>query len=69
MAVAGPERSGSGTRAESKIALLVSTDAADRKLDMDLLAERAAMLADVRDEVSVMKRDLGDLLRAIKVFR
>lgn len=54
-------------QAAPKIALLTDTDAANRKLDMDLLAERAAMLADVRDEVSVMKCDLGDLLRGIKV--
>lgn len=50
-----------------KIALLTDTDAANKKLDMDLLAERAAMLADVRDVVSVMKRDLADLLRGMKV--
>jgi hypothetical protein len=54
-------------QAAPKIALLTDTNAANKKLDMDLLAERAAMLADVRDEVSVMKRDLGDLLRGIRV--
>ena len=54
-------------QAAPKIALLTDTDAANKKLNMDLLAERAAMLADVRDEVSVMKRDLGDLLRGIRV--
>jgi hypothetical protein len=54
-------------QAAPKIALLTDTDATNKKLDMDLPAERAAMLADVRDEVSVMKRDLGDLLRGTKV--
>ena len=56
-------------QAALKIALLTDTDATNKKLDTDLLAERAAMLADVRDEVSAMKRDLGDLLRGIKVSR
>lgn len=55
--------------ANAKIALLTGTDAADKKLNMDLLAERAAMLADVRDEVAVMKRVLAQILSAIKVSR
>jgi hypothetical protein len=42
-------------QSKPKIALLTSTDAADKKLNMDLLSERAAMLADVRDEVAIMK--------------
>jgi hypothetical protein len=40
-----------------KIALLTGTDAADAKLNMDVLSERAAMLADVRDE-TLSGRDL-----------
>jgi hypothetical protein len=51
----------------SKIGLLTSTDATDKKLSMDLLSERAAMLADVRDEVSEMKRLLVEILSAIRV--
>jgi hypothetical protein len=54
-------------QSKTKIALLTSADAADKKLGMDLLSERAAMLADVRDEVSAMKRALGEILRQIKV--
>lgn len=50
-----------------KIALLTSTDAAQKKLNMDLLSERAAMLADVRDEVSAMKRALAEILREVRV--
>jgi hypothetical protein len=49
-----------------KIALLTGTDASDKKLNMDLLSERAAMLSDVRDEVSAMKRDLAQILREIR---
>jgi len=54
------------SEAKSKIALLTDTDAARKKLSMGLLSERGAMLADVRDEVSRMKRDLRDLLGAIR---
>jgi hypothetical protein len=53
-------------QSKQKIALLTSTDAADKRLDMTLLNERGAMLADVRDEVAQMKHDLADLLRALK---
>ena len=56
-------------RSKPKIALLTGTDAANKKLSMDLLSERAAMLADVRDEVAVMKRVLGEILREIRVPR
>ena len=50
-----------------KIALLTDTNAANKKLSIDLLSERSAMLADVRDEMSLMKRDLHDLLGEIRV--
>jgi hypothetical protein len=53
---------------KAKIALLTETKAANKKLSIDLLSERSAMLADVRDEMSLMKRDLHDLLRGIRVF-
>jgi hypothetical protein len=36
--------------------------AADKKLNTDLLSERAAMLADVRDEVSAMRYVLVEVL-------
>ena len=52
---------------KAKIALLADTNAANKKLSIDLLSERSAMLADVRDEISMMKRDLHDLLAEIKV--
>ena len=54
---------------KSKIALLTSRDAADKKLTMDLLAERAAMLADVREQVSMVKRVLAEVLREIRMSR
>ena len=50
---------------KQKIALLTSTNAADKRLDMTLLNERGAMLADARDEVAQRKRDLADLLRGL----
>jgi hypothetical protein len=56
-------------QSQSKIGLLTGTNAADKKLTMDLLSERAAMLADVRDELAMMKRDLGEIMRGIKVSR
>src|SRR5579864_6715551 len=56
-------------QSKPKIALLTGTDAADKKLNVDLLSERAAMLADVSDEVSAMKRALGEILREIRVSR
>ena len=52
-----------------KIALLTSTDAADKKLNMNLLSERVAMLADVRDAVAAMKRALAEILSAVRVSR
>ena len=52
---------------KTKIALLIDTNAANKKLSIDLLSERSAMLADVRDEISLMKHDLHDLLGKIRV--
>lgn len=56
-------------QAKAKIALLTTTDASDKRLNMDLLSERAAMLADVREEVSLMKLVLAEILREIRVPR
>jgi hypothetical protein len=49
-----------------RIALLTSTNAADKDLNIELMNERAAMLADVGDQVLLMKHDLADLLRGLK---
>ncbi len=49
-----------------RVALLTSTNAADKDLNIELMNERAAMLADVADQVSLMKRDLADLLRGLR---
>ena len=56
-------------RAKARIELVTSTDATDKKLSMDLLSERVAMLADVREEVSAMKRYLAEILSAVRVRR
>lgn len=53
-------------QAKQKIALLTSTNAADRNLHLDSLSERGAMLADVRDRVSLMNHDLRDLLQGLR---
>jgi hypothetical protein len=54
-------------QAKRQIALLTGTNTADKKLNIDVLSVRAAMLADVREAVSLMKRNLRDLLRGIKL--
>jgi hypothetical protein len=50
---------------KQRIALLTSTNAADKNLNIELMNERAAMLADVADQVLLMKQDLADLLRGL----
>ena len=49
-----------------RTALLTSTNAADKDLKIEVLNERAAMLADVADQISLMKHDLADLLRELR---
>jgi len=49
-----------------RVALLTSTNAADKDLNIELMNERAAMLADVGDQVLLMKHDLANLLRGLR---
>jgi hypothetical protein len=49
-----------------RITLLTSTNAADKDLNIEVMNERAAMLADVEDQVLLMKHDLADLLRRLR---
>ena len=49
-----------------RVALLTSTNAADKDLNVELMNERAAMLADVADQVLLMKHDFADLLRGLR---
>jgi hypothetical protein len=49
-----------------RIGLLTSSNGADKGLDIELMNERAAMLADVADQVLLMKHDLADLLRGLR---
>jgi hypothetical protein len=51
---------------KKRIGLLTSTNAGDKHLKLELMNERAAMLADVGDQVSLMKHDLADLLRGLR---
>ena len=53
-------------QSKRKIVLLTSTNAADKNLKTELLNERAAMLAEVRNRISLMKRDLRDLLQGLR---
>lgn len=53
-------------QAQQRIALLTTTRAGERKLDIALLTGRAAMLGDVQHEVSHLKHDLADLLRSLR---
>jgi hypothetical protein len=53
-------------QSKQRIALLTSTDAADKKLNIEVLNERAAMLADVADQVVQMKQDLAEILRGLR---
>jgi len=57
------------SQSNSKLALLTGTDATDKKLNMDLLSERAAMLADIRNEVSALKQVLAEILSSVRVSR
>jgi len=54
------------TQSRRKIELLTSPNAADKNLRTEILNERAAMLADVRNRVSLMKRDLRDLIHGLR---
>ena len=49
-----------------RIELLTSTNAADKDLNIELMNERSAMLADLANQVSLMKHDLADLLRGLR---
>jgi hypothetical protein len=53
-------------QSKQRIALLTSTNAADKKLNIEVLNQRAAMLADVADQVVQMKQDLAEILRGLK---
>lgn len=54
-------------QSKQKIALLISTDAADKNIHLDTLSERMAMLADVRDRVALMKADLSNILQSLRI--
>jgi len=53
-------------KAQAKIELLTSGVSNQRPLTIELLDDRAAMLADVRAVVSLMKRDLSKLVLALR---
>jgi len=53
-------------KAQHKIELLTSGEADQPQLTIDVLDDRAAMLADARAMVSLMKRDLSKLILALR---
>jgi hypothetical protein len=65
-AAAGRINPTDSSQSKRRIALLTSTNAADKNLNIELLNERAAMLSDIVDQVSLMKHDLADLLRGLR---
>jgi len=62
----GRIEAGDNHKAQHKIELLTSGVSDQRPLAIDLLNDRAAMLADVRARVGLMKRDLSKLLLALR---
>ena len=52
-------------KGRAKIAVMTSSVSQQRALTIDQISDRQAMLADVRAQVSLMKRDLSQLMRAI----
>jgi hypothetical protein len=53
---------------QQKVDFLTSSVSSRRALSIDLLADREAMLSDVRASVSLMKRDLGKLVLALRTL-
>jgi hypothetical protein len=62
----GRLESGDSRKAQHKIELLTSGASDQRPLTIDLLNDRAAMLADLRAMVGLMKRDLSKLVLALR---
>lgn len=57
---------GNAPKVQEKIELLTSGVSQQKRLTIDLLNDRAAMLSDVRAKVSLMKRDLSKLMLALR---
>lgn len=53
-------------KAQARIAVMTSSITQQRALTIDQISDRQAMLADVRAQVSLMKRDLSQLMLAIR---
>ncbi len=53
-------------KGQRKIELLTSSISQQRSLTIDVLDDRGAMLADVRAQVSLIKRDLSKLMLALR---
>ena len=65
----GVQRQAASSRFSSLAAkdhALYDYPAINKKLDVEILTERSAMLADVAHAIAQMKHDLADLLRALR---
>jgi hypothetical protein len=58
-------KQGGSSKSESKIDALSGNIAQSRKLSIGELDDRMAMLLDVRVQVSLMKRDLSEILKSL----
>ena len=56
----------SSPAAERKIEFLTSSFSERRRLSLNDLSDRSSMLADLRAQVALMKRDLADLARYLR---
>lgn len=65
----GRLETGSSPKAQRKIDMLTSSVSEQRPLSIDVLVDRAAMLADVRVQVSLINRDLSKLMLGVKSIR
>jgi hypothetical protein len=55
-------------KSKKTIELLTTSNSGDKRIDIDLLNERDAMLADVQAQVGQMKRDLASLMQSLNGF-
>ena len=61
----GRMKQGGSSKSESKTDALSGNIAQSRKLSIGELDDRMAMLLDVRVQVSLMKRDLSEILKSL----
>jgi len=58
----------SSAKGQKQIDLMTSSTSSKQKLSLDQLADRSAMLSDVRASTSLLKRDLSKLMLAVRTI-